>query len=1789
MADVAGITATGRAGRSWCAALFLVVNIAGLGAILWRLEANRAPASTMVLVGHQPRHVVEADEVGKVVLEMGVPLDATTVRPDTIRIMPPVPGTTALKGARELVFEPAEKLRNATRYEVRVDPALRGSGGELPPEEPVSFSTQPLAVLSVSQASLEPDGSCILEFEFSGPVDPDELIKHLKLTYPDGSSATFGRVGGRPSARLCIRCPRPTHDRLHVEVARGLAGTEGPLGTLEARRFEVEVSGKLRLLSMSAGFRRGRGRITVRMNSAVDVGAARQFVAIDPPVEFSLERDYRGLHILGDFRCGERYRVTLKRGLSAGIVQPLEADVTRTVWFPDKPKSFRFSAPGGYLTPTGVLKVPVASTNVASLQLTLDRLYASNLVEHVLGRNEGSIGSLGPDVARREIKVRGERNEETETLVDLREVAGADARGVWRLSLRSREAGHWRRDSTTVVVTDLGASVRLWQRRVMVWVTALADARPAEGAEVTVYSDRRQVLGSGVTGPDGVAVVDLAEPPGAEAPAMVVLERGEELSYVSLSGTEVTHGAGCYGGRPFLSAGYEVFGFAERGIYRPGDAVCLSGFVRGPGRATPPAIPLDLVVLKPDGRELLREVVESDGAGRLAARVAVPVEAPSGAYRAAWRLPGSQRPLGATDFLVADYMPRTLRVTVDCPEGRLPAGRPVQVGVAAEHLFGDPAGGLAVRCRSQFAAEDFAHEGWQGYRFGDLRSESSHCDVHEQKQSLDVAGRAAFKVPVPKVEAPSALTTLLEVEVREPGGRALTEYLTRSVDPWPCYVGVKPPADAPVCGEPATFDLAAVAPDGTGDDRPFSAALCRVTWSNVLRRTGSGRLEYDWTRREESVTSAEGAFEAGRASVTLTPVEAGPHRLVVESEGACASVYEFHVRGPGAGWAAEDPEKLLLTLDRASYRPGETARLGVRSPFGGTALVCVERDRVLDQRVVEMADGADTLEFTVSEAWRPNVYLTVTVVRPVQAEDEWRPHRASGAVSLWVDSEDRRLDVELESPEEVRPGEDMELAVSVSAAGEAQPGAAVVVAAVDEGVLCLTDSPAPDPWGFFYSERRLGVRTFDMFARLARELSAWTLGRAASPGGGEGADRRPGLARRLNPVDARRVRTAVLWEGALVADEEGAARARFRVPEYVGEMRVTAVAGSGARFGSASQPLKVRSPLMARSSWPRFVAPGDEFDVPVTVLNGTGRGGKVEVDLGFTGPLQAAGSLPAEVELQDGAEETVYLRVRATGVGTGGARLTARLGVESCGESVEVPIRPACSFARLAGSVCVEPGQETRIDIPGGFLPGTARCHLVVAGNPTVELAGAVEDLLRYPYGCVEQTTSRLVPLIYLPELAAQTCPDVVDPQEVDEVLRAGFLQLRMMQTRLGGLATWPGGGVPCAWGSIYTADLLVEARKAGHGVPGDLLEPLLEYLQGNLEAWVTAGDNPGRGRAAYAAYVLTRAGRPPSAWLARLEEELADGGVSQTARFRLAAAMVAAGQAEAARGFIGDARPSCEAREGGGCLDSPVREAAVMLLVLLDVDPESAQVPALAERLRRSVKLGRWGTTQENAFALMALGKNARRLGETGDIEGTVTLPDGSMSRFSSKEGLHLPELPAGRPVLISAEGQGTLWAFWSAEGVPRDGKVKEEDSGLIVRRTILDMEGQPVASARLVQGELYRVKLTAESDRPVENLVIVDLLPAGLEIEDPGLRGSARLGGEETRARWRVHHVERRDDRLLVFADLPAGRGGYGYVVRAVTAGEFARPPVEAACMYDPGVYSVHGAGVLEVERPG
>lgn len=670
------------------------------------------------------------------------------------------------------------------------------------------------------------------------------------------------------------------------------------------------------------------------------------------------------------------------------------------------------------------------------------------------------------------------------------------------------------------------------------------------------------------------------------------------------------------------------------------------------------------------------------------------------------------------------------------------------------------------------------------------------------------------------------------------------------------------------------------------------------------------------------------------------------------------------------------------------------------------------------------------------------------------------------------------------------------------------------------------------------------------------------------------------------------------------------------MPELTGAMRLMAVVVDGDAYGSAERTMKLTAPLLVEASWPRFAAPGDSFRVPVKLFNTTAFPLRAELTLEMEGPVIVEGwRSRGGVLVEPGAPVLLKLDAKALGLGPVRARVLARA-VTPEGEEV---------VARSMASLCVRPagpihsetrflraraGEVLEIASPEGFLPRTARTTLTIGGGPLVEVGPAVRALIGYPHGCIEQTTSRLYAMVYAPQLLSKDAVKNSDKDNaaggaigspdrrrrlgdgmVEEMVEAGIDRLWSMQTPSGGLGYWPGASKPHPWGTAYASFFLLQAKQAGFRVPERFVKSLVEYLEASLSSNAALDVNT---RALYL-NVLAGFGRPQHGWMARLAET--PHALDVAGRANLAAAWSHSGRADRVRDALPEGTLDLAAQAStGGRITSRLRQEAVLLLTLLDIDPAHAWVPVLAERVNGArTRRGYWGSTLENATALAALARYQATVPADAEFTGTVTLPGGGERTLSSSEPLTLEFTETGAPVCIRSTGRGVLHVSVATEGLSAARKIREYDRRIRVRRRWTDAGGRDVDPLALRVGDLVNVETTLSAPglrwgETIHNVAIVDALAGGLEVENPRLATStarARRGSSP------CDHVEFLDDRVVVFTSISRKPRTFRYSLRAVAEGDYALPPVQASCMYDAGYASLNGAARVRVgpvaNRPG
>lgn len=1410
-------------------------------------------------------------------------------------------------------------------------------------------------------------------------------------------------------------------------------------------------------------------------------------------------------------------------------------------------------------------------------------------------------------------------------------------KGLYVIRVQDTER-QWLQVSKLVAVTDLGLIVKQGATGgTVVFANSIRTAEPLSGVTVNLVSSNNQVIGTTTTDKAGVAQFDSAASMKRFSLGMVTATKDADFSFLDLGKSRVETSRYEVGGLTSNAAHYQAFLYGDRSLYRPGDTVRTNTVVRTEDWKNPPAgLPLKIRLLLPSGKEYSSLQQKLSAAGSFESRFILPPTIMTGLYTLEV-LTGNDVLLTSRQISVEEFIPDRLKVNVTAaPKAVLP-GQDVTASITALNLFGPPAADRKFEVEFSLKQKAFSAPKYPDYSFtinsgerrrttddGEGSSESALTARFEKtvrEGATDATGRGTATYTVPDYHDLGTLEGVAFATVFDETGRPVNRLATFDVQTQATMFGIANLPDLISTKQALTVKLLALTPGGKPTTAPADIKVVRRLWETVLERQG-GRYVYQSQQRDQVILSQRRAVGT-ETSFSFTPVYSGEYEVRVSRPGASSYVTQrFYAYGYGDTQAnsfeVNNEGEVTIEADKPKYAPGESARLLLKAPFAGRILVTVERANVLDHFYVSTDGKAAEVKIPLKAEHVPNVYVTATAVRAHTAHDRLPLTVARGFLPLTVEKPDSRLPLAIAAPATSRSQTWQTVEVTTA------PRAQLTLAVVDEGILQRNDYRTPDPHAYFYQKRALEVSAFDVYPFLLPELGS-------SSSGGDAAD----LRRRTNPVPNRRVKLVSKWSGVLTADGDGKIRYRVRVPQFSGALRIMAVAYKDDAFGSAEATMKVADPVVISTALPRFMSPGDTIDVPVTLTNTTNKPISGSIQLQLPTPLIGApitvtrrsedykleetqktpgiveyvdfgpNSVARTITLPPNKEQRVVFRMNAHRIGNGkiesvfhvaGARNSNEFS-----ETIELPIRPAASLEKRTGSGVIAGGTTLPLNLKTDFLPSSLTSRLVVSRSPLTEFSKDLRYLLQYPYGCLEQTVSAAFPQLYYADLAAtlqQKTGAAAKAQRynpnyhVQEAIR----KIESMQLYNGSLSYWPGGDYDNWWATAYAAHFLQEAQQAGFAVNKSVLDKVLKYLAFRLKKRETEpyqyfdASNIARQRTiasreiAYSLYVLALAGRqdPVAMNYYRANRPL----LTEDSKFLLACTQSLLGNQRAFRELLptrfGSERAAKRALDGS--FYSPIRDEGLVLNALASTDPTNPQIPGLARQLSRQLKQAPWLSTQEEAFALLALGKIARQ-----NARSTATASlfiDGKPAGTFDGRDLTLRNV-ANRNVSIRTAGKGSLYYFWETEGISASGQVREEDSYLKVRRQFLNRDGQPLGSPTFRQNDLVVVRISIEAGDAagvVKNVAITDLLPAGLEIENPRIGALRELAWAKDAAT--PDYLDVRDDRINLFTTATSTPQHFYYLCRAVSKGTFKLGPVNADAMYNADYHSNNGAGVVRVQ---
>lgn len=1742
-------------------------------------------------------------------------LDSAVLDPP-LEFEPPLSGLARWIDTDMLRFFPDRELAPATDYRVRVrsDKAWR-YGNRIGEKRTFTFSTPPLAIESVDHwqiSSSENPGMVQLHINlrFNYEIDPAQLAQHLEIkgdkdcvksvlewnledSYVEGQSGHGFYADRGHNVHISTESFELT-DRAQIYLLKiddnlGCLGCGNQLDEDFEKRLEVERRRRLTVREARPRYHGTRGVIAIRFSQKVLQDDAEQHIVIEPETDYRIKQHYYEIQLSGDFKPGQTYTINVDKGLPAENGALLENEFSTRITMPDYPPAVNFTSQGIYLPAKNNGLLEIETINIEKLAIEIEQYFPNNLV-YALGdrpyqlrsNRTSNLQTLGRKFFESTERLYGQHNRMLQTTIDIAEVIGDKARGVFKISVRKKE-DRWVSDTRLVMMTDLGIMARMSDDYLMVWVNSLSETKPVKKADVYLISRNNQQLLKGRTDSRGIAIFEetSAQIEGFD-PFLIVVSKDDDMSFMKFSDCLLPTEDFDTRGRPYLSDGYEAFTYLNRDIFRPGDTAHIVTLIRDEKGERPDDFPCFLTIYDPSGREFKNFRFDTEDTDFREFELILPEFAPTGRYEAVTHV-GDEMVLGRAGFAVEEFMPERISVEISSNREAYKGGDRIQAEVVSEFLFGPPAAGHSVSGQIILEAHQFEPNGWSRYSFTDKGRSFARVTHNFPESILDDTGAHKFSYSVSdNYTPPSLIKGLISASVREQGGRAVNAYKEITILPYNRFIGLKADFEGFVePGQKADFSAVCLNYDGhkAGCDS-LLIILYYLRYNSVLKQDSDGGYRYVSEEQAEAVDSFYVAMTESEASFSLTAPDYGHYRLTAEDlNGGHRSSISFYSSGWGyAPWSMKDPDRLEIGLDREYYQAGDKAEVQIRSPFGGRLLVTVERKEVLDFITFDMEENTAEISLPIKKDYFPTAYITATVIKPAGEIEKTAPARAFGIAPIEISAENKALAVRLQTPEIIQPRQSVQVDLNISPPGVSR----VTVSATDVGILQLTDYHTPDPLAFFYGKRKLHLRPYDIYSLVYPELQPAES--HLTPAGDrmmfEMAQRR-----HLNPFAAKRVTPVALWSGIVTTDQNGQASIEFDVPQFNGQLRLSAVAVRDQLYGSATEEMTVRNDIIIMESFPRFVSPGDRFKGLVSIFNHTGNAGRIEVSLDTDGPVEALSATSQSVYLDDGFEGSAVFELKA-GQQTGKIKIqvSADKDTSNSQNNFELSNRPARPPQTFSGSGRIGSDSTVEFTIPTNLVEGTDSYVIQTSSLAEMQFSGQLKFLLRYPYGCLEQTVSRLFPMLYFGELARFTIPDLIGSRGNDYFINEGILKISGMIRPDGSFSFWPGGEEVNLWTSVYATHFLVEARQRGYRIDSKVYDHALDQIE-NLVYGSRASERvlPVK---VYAGYVLALSGRHGNKLRNRLDDIPIDD-LPGYSRYMLASTFHLVGDEDKSLRLIPTMiQPPVFERQSGDNLSSPLRSTAIMLETMNRINPDHPACAALAQKLIDASRENSFYTTHETAFALLALGKYLAGQ-EVPEYIGTLEIEGDTTYTFDSKRFKLSRNDLDNKAIKIEIEGHGPCFYYWQASGLPEDRPAEEYSRGIEIKRQYFDQSGNQLDLDSVVLGERIVCKLTARAvSGPLDNVVINDMLPAGLEIENPRIKsgpGFSWIPGQQQK----YDYLDIRDDRLLIFTDLSKEKTfEYYYTLRAVSKGEFTIPPVMSECMYDPLKSAASSSGAIHIK---
>lgn len=1492
--------------------------------------------------------------------------------------------------------------------------------------------------------------------------------------------------------------------------------------------------------------------------------AFQDFIQISPELNFRAWSVGKELKISANFEPGEKYQVKIAKGLKSNqglINKGEEANITLQK---DLDPSLVFANDGVFLPSGAEYQVYIKSRNVKKIHLKVSQIFSNNISEYLryknlVGKKDDStqeafyssdgFNYVAKKVIDKKIELKNQKNTWISSALDLSDLKGKSGIFSVSLSVDANDLDYKGENvyriinkasvSKNLIFSNIALSAQNLNKQLVVHARDFSKNEALENVKIELVSKQNQILQSQNTDSNGDAKFQIQED---DEILYILASKENQISVLRFSNPLSTDGYDVEGDQNHEMI--KAFIYTDRGVYRAGDSVHLSVVARE--NTNPLKHPINFTLINPKNQKIIENQILKSQNDIYYTQINLDKNAINGLYRANFNIAGVEF---SKDILVQSVVPNRIKVELNADENRSLDDGSLNYELSSKYLFGALASNLKYQSVVYFSPKNYHNSKYKDYIFTNPSSLIISASA-DDKGNLDEKGRVQSSVEIPENILNSQgynFNARIVSEVFEKGGRSVKAVKDVNLNRYDYFVGMKALANSYV-SEGETIDFYAIV-----SDLKEKLVSGKTLEYRIYQNDYYWWWDYDsydeFLRSIKQDTNTK-LIEKGELTSSSEPMKFSFNTSnyygqmfieLIDKESEVSTGQSFYVSSWGEPSYADVVSSLKIKSDKNKYKIGQSAKIEFESVAGAKALITLSSNsKIIDRFVMDTQDKSTSIELAMKKEYAPNIYVSVSLFQDYNKIDNDRALRLFGVIPLYVEDENTKLDLELKTPDKILPNSDFEIEIQ----SKDKRAFNYTVAIVDEGLLDLTDFKTPDIWKGFYAKTGFTLKTYDTYSQIIPKFTG-----GDSVLGGLRVDKnRDDSAQRFKPV--------ALFNTPARSDETGFAKLKFKMPSYMGSVRVMVVANENDAYGSVSKDIQVSAPLVMLETLPRTLKIGDNFTLLTQIFKTENRIKNATLSVRSKNSLIKISPDTQTIDFKSATNLEVMMDANVSDNRIGKELLEFELKSEdyTYKNEIEIDIKPINAYTYENNTSLIKAGESKEFIIKD-YILGTTNATLKLSPTPILDMDKRIKYLLNYPYGCIEQTTSAVLPQLFLDKFSTE-----FDKQKAINNINAAIERYSNFQTADGGFAYWQGGDESNAWGSNYAGMFLILAKQNGYFVPDSMYERWLKYEQNFVQKSVYRDYM--MDIKANSLYLLAMAKKPNISEMNLLYDNLNT--LSTEAKWQLAAAYKLAGVEDTAKQIASKISIEPDSKYSFYTYGSLVRDEAIIANAYKQIYGTNNE--ELLQKISDTLLSKDYLSTQSTGYALyaLAMGANLENMNEN-FMDATLKIDDqaytinqNQMQIFSFND----------EKAIVSANKD--IFVSFGVEGV----KVSENpafSNKISLDRAFYDEKGNKISPSEIGSGQTFYMRISVslnEGANYVSNIALTQILPSGWEVSNTLLDDNTPSFIKNSN----YDFIDVRDDKIMWFFGLNKNRTHHFYIkLNAITPGSYTLSGAYAEAMYD------------------